>query len=124
MKTVVKLKPGQKGTKKLLAQYGDALLCVRYRYDVTGRKFKTVEIVVSDSEWTPPPPKYPPSALVALRIGVEEKTLQRHAKAAGGVWDRERHIWLIRYGNVPGVLVGRIDRVVHEQAEGPIKLME
>ena len=27
------LKPGQKGTKQLLAQYGDRLICVRYRYD-------------------------------------------------------------------------------------------
>ncbi|MDP3769158.1 MAG: hypothetical protein Q8S13_14190 [Dehalococcoidia bacterium] len=26
------LKPGQKGTKQLLAQYGDRLICVRYRY--------------------------------------------------------------------------------------------
>jgi len=25
------LKPGQKGTKQLLAQYGDRLICVRYR---------------------------------------------------------------------------------------------
>jgi hypothetical protein len=33
MKTRVKLKPGQRGTKKLLDQYGDALVCVRYRYD-------------------------------------------------------------------------------------------
>jgi hypothetical protein len=27
------LKPGQEGTKRLLAQYGDSLICVRYRYD-------------------------------------------------------------------------------------------
>ncbi|MGH7551901.1 MAG: hypothetical protein ACREMQ_02610 [Longimicrobiales bacterium] len=27
------LKPGEKGTKQLLAQYGDRLICVRYRYD-------------------------------------------------------------------------------------------
>lgn len=26
----LKLKPGQKGTKKLFTQYGDALVCVRY----------------------------------------------------------------------------------------------
>ncbi|MFC1853877.1 hypothetical protein ACFL27_27145 [candidate division CSSED10-310 bacterium] len=33
MKTKCCLKPGQKGTKNLLSQYGDRLLCVRYRYD-------------------------------------------------------------------------------------------
>ena len=27
------LRPGQKGTKQLLAQYGDRLISVRYRYD-------------------------------------------------------------------------------------------
>ena len=27
------LKPGQKGTRQLLVQYGDRLICVRYRYD-------------------------------------------------------------------------------------------
>src|SRR3972149_3115605 len=27
------LKPGQKGTKQLLAQYGDRLISVRHRYD-------------------------------------------------------------------------------------------
>jgi hypothetical protein len=25
--------PGQKGTKRLVEQYGDALICVSYRYD-------------------------------------------------------------------------------------------
>ena len=33
MKTHTHLKPGQKGTRRLLEQYGDKLLCVRYRYD-------------------------------------------------------------------------------------------
>ena len=27
------LKPGQRGTKKLCAEYGERLVCVRYRYD-------------------------------------------------------------------------------------------
>ena len=43
------LKPGQKGTKQLLAQYGDRLICVRYRYDAQRKKrFKTVELVVAE----------------------------------------------------------------------------
>lgn len=28
-----KLKPGQDGTKSLVRQYGEQLICVRYRYD-------------------------------------------------------------------------------------------
>lgn len=46
MRTRLKLKPGQRSTKKLQAMYGDRLVCVRYRYDLeTGRCFKTIELV-------------------------------------------------------------------------------
>ena len=44
MRAQVTLQPGQKGTKKLLAQYGDQLVCVRYRDDsARRRRLKTVE---------------------------------------------------------------------------------
>jgi hypothetical protein len=44
-----KLKPGQPGTKRLLAQYGTRLICVRHRYDPhRQKKYKTVEIVVEE----------------------------------------------------------------------------
>jgi hypothetical protein len=47
MKSYCHLKPGQKGTRRLVEQFGDALLCVRYRYDEKrGVKLKTVEIIV------------------------------------------------------------------------------
>ena len=47
MKTRKHLKPVQMGTKRLVAQYGDALLCVRYRYDEKrGVQLKTVELIV------------------------------------------------------------------------------
>jgi len=46
------LKPGQKGTEQLLAQYGDRLICVRYRYDAQRKKrFKTVELLVAECDW-------------------------------------------------------------------------
>ena len=49
MKTRKHLKPGQMGTKGLVAQYGDALLCVRYRYDEKrGVQLKTVELIVEE----------------------------------------------------------------------------
>ena len=44
MKSYAHLKPGQKGTMRLVEKYGKALLCVRYRYDeVRDVKLKTVE---------------------------------------------------------------------------------
>src|SRR5712692_2629068 len=52
MRTRLHLKPGQKGTKPLIAQYGDRLVCVRYRYDAQGKKrFKTVELIDSKTPW-------------------------------------------------------------------------
>ena len=46
MRTLLHLEPGQKSTKQLLAQYGDHLVCVRYRYDAQRKKrFKTVEFI-------------------------------------------------------------------------------
>ena len=51
MRTLLHLKPGQKGTKQLLAQYGDRLVCVRYRYDAQRKKrFKTVELSVAERD--------------------------------------------------------------------------
>ena len=70
MRTLLYLKPGQKGTKQLLAQYGDRLVCVRYRYDAQRKKwFKTMELIVAEREWEPPPPRYAAEAIVGVRVG-------------------------------------------------------
>lgn len=59
------LKPGQKGTKQLLEQYGDRLVCVRYRYDAERKKrFKTVELLVAERDWEPPLPRVAPDQIV------------------------------------------------------------
>ena len=55
MKSYCNLKPGQDGTKRLVEQYGDKLLCVRYRFDETrGVKVKTVELIVDERPLTKP----------------------------------------------------------------------
>jgi hypothetical protein len=109
MKTRVNLKPGQKGTKRLVQQYGDALVCVRYRYDAKALKqYKTVEIIVSESVWTPPPAKYPDGELVSLKIGIDETTLQNQARAVGGRWDKERQVWLVPFGCIAGTKLEKL----------------
>jgi hypothetical protein len=63
------LKPGQKGTKQLLAVYGDRLICVRYRYDAQRKKrLKTVEILVAERDWEPSPPRFAHDQIVGLRV--------------------------------------------------------
>jgi hypothetical protein len=79
MKSRKHLKPGQNGTKRVVGQYGDALLCVRYRYDDQNcKQYKTVEIIVCETPWTPPPAKFPDSTLVGLKIGVNETSFYLH----------------------------------------------
>jgi hypothetical protein len=52
METRLTLRPGQSGTKKLLARYGERLVRVRYLYDdATGRRLKTVELIVESIPW-------------------------------------------------------------------------
>jgi hypothetical protein len=53
METRVTLRPGDKGTKKLVQEFGQKLLCVRYRYDPVKRmRHKTVELVVESARGT------------------------------------------------------------------------
>ena len=79
------MRPGQKGTKKLAARFGERLLFVRYRYDATRRhRFTTVELIVAHADWNPPP-----ASIVRIRVEVWESALQRRIRAGGGSWDRE-----------------------------------
>src|SRR5947209_5905497 len=93
MRTLLHLKPGQKGTKQLLAQYGARLVCVRYRYDVQQQKrFKTVELIVAERAWEPPPPRFAADAIVGVRVGFTEVELRDQVKQAGGKWNRSRKV--------------------------------
>ena len=54
MKVNSTLAPGRKGTKQLTEQYGEQLVCVRYRYcSSKQRRYKTVELIVDEQEWVP-----------------------------------------------------------------------
>ena len=108
MRTLKTLKPGQKGTKDLLARYGASLLWVRYRYDDdTRERLKTVELVVGRRS-PKREAKCPGSRKVdghaggaarrrvALSIGWRERDLQRRVKSAGGRWDPVRRVRMLR----------------------------
>lgn len=98
-----KLLPGQKGTKKLVAEYGDALFCVRYRYDEPNQtRLKTVELIIERTPWTPTQHRYTDSTLVPVRIGFHDSALRDQAKAAKGKWDPEEKAWYIEYGKIKG----------------------
>ena len=109
------LKPGQKGTKQLLAQYGDRLLCVRYRYDAQRKKrFKTVELVVAERDWQPPRPRFLPDQIVALRVAFADVAVRKLVKQAGGTWNPDRKVWQLRYDRVAAL--GLESRIVDDSA--------
>jgi hypothetical protein len=90
MHTSTTIPPGQRGAKKFLAQYGDCLVCVRYRQDEQRKKrFKTVELIVEERPWTPPPPRRGAESIVLVKVAFSERALRQQIKeAAGGMEPR------------------------------------
>jgi hypothetical protein len=96
MKTLLVLRPGSRGTRKLLAEYGKRMVCVRYRYDERlKRRYKTVELIVSEIAWEPEVPR--PGTKVSVRIRYDETALRRKIKDAGGRWNGRTQVWRLRY---------------------------
>jgi hypothetical protein len=109
------LKPGQKGTKRLLAQFGARLICVRYRYDAQRKKrFTTVELLVAERDWQPRRPSFAPDQIVGLRVAFADMAVRAQVKQAGGRWNPERRVWQLRYDRV--VALGLNSRIVDESA--------
>ena len=99
------LRPGQKGTKKLLARFGERLLYVRYRYDSHRHKrFTTVELIVDEADWAVPDLRAPATAAehppVGIKVEMWESGVQRKVKAAGGTWDKIHRVWLLPLSRV------------------------
>ena len=99
LRTRVTLRPGRAGTKKLLAQYGSQLVCVRYRYDDERQtRCKTIELVIEEIPWPPPrPSKLGPEDLVAIRVRFSEEALRHAIKRRGGQWNPATKTWTLTY---------------------------
>jgi hypothetical protein len=116
--TRLTLAPGQNGTKKLLATYGERLVCVRYRYD-TARKVrhKTVELIVETIPWSPNRRnrRREPADMVAVRLAFSETDLRERIKAAGAIWRPRQRLWEVDWKTV--LDLGLQGRVVPEEPE-------
>jgi hypothetical protein len=111
MKAYGHLKPGQKGTLRLMERFGAALVCVRYRYDArTGDNLTTAEIIVDRRPRRTP--RYRDTDQVAVAVPYTQRGLQEKLKAAGGRWDPDERVWRVRFGSIRGdsALVERIVR--------------
>jgi hypothetical protein len=113
-----KLKPGEPGTIKLLAEYGEKLVCVRYRYDAENkRRIKTVELVIEERPWEANPQKIPSNKIMRLRITYGEFALREQVKAAGGKWNLQKQVWELPYQAV--LKLGLAGRIITEDRKSP-----
>ena len=113
METRLTLRPGQHGTRKLVARYGERLLRVRYLYDAKGgRRLKTVELIVESVAWQPRARRMRrrDDEVVAVRIAYHEAELRERAKRLGAVWRPAQKLWEIQWGDAKKL--GISERVV------------
>ena|SRR4051794_17374597 len=124
MRTRLTLHPHQDGAKQLRAQYGERLVCVRYRYDETKKqRWKTVELIIEKSEWEPPTLMRQDDTIVALQVTAREREVRQQVKAAGGKWNPREVVWELPYGQVVALgLTGRIVTKAAGRKEGPIHI--
>jgi hypothetical protein len=104
MDVIKKMKPGEPGTKRIHAKYGEQLVCVRYRHDKQNhRRVTTIELIVDTGFYLP---ESNASSLlgyqnnnrnVFVRIDYKEAELRRIIKSAGGKWDPVTKRWVLRY---------------------------
>lgn len=101
-----KLSPRAAGSKRLATRFGKALVCVRYREDAAqGRRLTTVELIVDERPLPPP---------AAVRVAFEESELRSQVKAAGGIWDGKRKLWVLPRAAIRKLKLSH--RIVSEKA--------
>jgi hypothetical protein len=99
------MRPGDRGTAKLVRDWGERLVTVRYRYtDSPPTRFTTIELVVASASWAPTASR---SVLVEVRSW--EGDLREKIRAAGGRFVLKAMRWRIRYDKA--IALGLKDRV-------------
>lgn len=89
LRVVKKLSVASRGAIRLARQFGDALVCVRHRVDAKGKyRYTTVELLVERAPITPRV-----EAMVGVKIGPSERSLQQLVRAAGATWDYKSKLW-------------------------------
>jgi len=99
-RTRLTLKPGRPGTKRLLTEYGDRLVCVRYRYDDERKvRCKTVELIVDEITWPPAPAAQQPEPhdIVSITVEPSEQGLRNLILRLQGTWIPAQNTCRISY---------------------------
>lgn len=103
-RVIKKLQPQDAGARRWAAEFGERLLCVRYRVDpLRQRRQTTVELVVEDLPTLS-------SVRVGVRVAFAETELRQRVKQAGGKWDAAASLWTLPLGKARQL--GLVDRIV------------
>jgi hypothetical protein len=107
------MRPGASGTGKLVRDWGDRLVSVRYRYsDSPPTRFTTVELVVAVAPWEPSRARN-----VLVEVKSWERELREKVQAAGGQWLPRAMRWRIRYDRA--IALGLQKRISFLGPRGP-----
>ena len=88
------LQPGDMGTKRLLEQYGEQLVCVRYRVNrLAEKRFTTVELIIDEKDYV----SLKPTVKVWVKINFNETDIRQQAKASGAKWLTKEKAWEMDY---------------------------
>jgi len=80
LKTRLTLKPGQRGTRKLVEEYRERLLYVRYKYDAQRKRWiKSMEIIVEEVPWAPRYGRLLRDTVIAIRVTAREVAFNKLA---------------------------------------------
>jgi hypothetical protein len=110
-RVVKRIDPTQPGALKLARQFGERLVCVRYRHDLAHTyRYTTVELIVDEGLLQARPAgKRPTIQLVAVRIPLTERELCQIVRAHGAVWDSKAKLWYLHRTTATALgLQGRI----------------
>ena len=107
------LRPGRKGTGRLVEKYCTSLLCVRYRYDEKrGVQLKTVQIILQKLSHTPSL-RHSDADIISVMVPFTARGLREALKAAGRRWRPEERLWRAPCGFIRSN-AGLVERMVRD----------
>lgn len=88
------LRPGDMGTRRHLEQYGEQLICVRYRIDkIAQKRYTTIELVVDEKPYI----ATKTDIFAWVKINYDEFEARQKLKTAGAKWLIEEKVWIVHY---------------------------
>ena len=110
MRSRLILQLGRRGTRELLADHSEHLVCVCHSGNRQQKKrYKTVGLIVKQEGCESPGTPFKGETIVGLKWLREKRRWPAGFKHAGGVWKRDKRLWELCYDRVRAVgLEGRI----------------